>query len=164
MPPGVSTISARTFCPNLLAMLPSTHTTSRRTTSPASPRTPFPTGAMSAPSMPTTRPTWTCVPSSLNSTFIIASGHCGVPAIPIRPPSSPLTMPIAVARPSTASYPADAFFPAVWYAIPFSDAASVSIPAPTWKDASSWTTVTSAATPRCAGPSWARTFGFPKAP
>ena len=67
-------------------------------------------------------------------------------------------------RPSTASYPADAFFPAVSCATPFSDAASASIPAPSWKAASSWTTATSAATSRCGAPSWIRTSVFPRRP
>jgi glucose-1-phosphate adenylyltransferase len=49
-------------------------------------------------------------------------------------------------------------------ASPFSDAACASTPTPSWKGASSWTTATSAATPRCAGPSWIRTCVFRKAP
>ena len=56
---AVITISARTSCQSLQVRPPSMLTTSRRTGSRRARRLHPATGAMSAPSMPTMKPTWT---------------------------------------------------------------------------------------------------------
>ena len=61
---AASTISAATSCPSWPATPRSSPTISRPTASPASRPTRRLTGATSAPSTPTTKPTWTCAPSA----------------------------------------------------------------------------------------------------
>jgi hypothetical protein len=65
---------------------------------------------------------------------------------------------------STASFLAAAFFPADSSASLFSAVACASTPARWWKVASSWTTATLGATPKCAAPSSIRMYVFQKEP
>jgi glucose-1-phosphate adenylyltransferase len=89
---------------------------------------------------------------------------CAVPAIPTRPPNLLSTTKTAAARPSTASFPADASSPAASCAIPFWDATFGYIPARWWRIASLWIAATLAAARSSAAPSSTRTSIFRRIP